>query len=75
MKEIKLENMNSNGCDVGFQLYQELYGSHVQMSDRFESVHIWDEALSLKNKGRWIPKLITKIQYEAEKFHPWNNLI
>jgi len=58
---------------VSFQLFQELYGSYVQMDDRFETVHIWDEELALKNKGRWTPKLISKSKYEAEKLHSWNN--
>ncbi len=58
---------------VRFQLFQELYGSHVQMSDRLESVHIWNEGLALKNKGRWTPQLISKTKYEAEKLHSWNN--
>jgi len=58
---------------VSFQLFQELYGSYVQMDDRFETVHIWDEELALKNKGRWTPKLISESKYEAEKLHSWNN--
>ena len=54
---------------VSFQLFQELYGSYVQMDDRFESVHIWSEELALRNKGRWTPILISKSKYEAEKLH------
>lgn len=69
------ENINSalRKTDVSFQLFQELYGSFVQMDDRFESVHIWSEELALKNKGRWTPTLISKAKYEAEKLHSWNN--
>ena len=59
--------------DIRFPLFQELYGSYVQMDDRFESVHIWGEELALKNKGRWTPLLISKAKYESEKLHPWNN--
>lgn len=78
---MKLENENLNKPQkqqlnidaVSFQLFQELYGSYVQMDDRFESVHIWSENLALRNKGRWTPKLISKAKYEAEKLHSWNN--
>lgn len=58
---------------VSFQLFQELYESYVQMNDRFETVHIWNEELALRNKGRWTPILISKAKYEAEKLHSWNN--
>jgi hypothetical protein len=58
---------------VSFQLFQELYGSYVQMDDRFETVHIWSEEIALRNKGRWTPLLISKSKYEAEKLHSWNN--
>jgi len=76
-----LENENLNGAEtpqlnigaVSFQLFQELYGSCVQMNDRFESAHIWSEELALRNKGRWTPLLISKNKYEAEKLHYWNN--
>ena len=70
-----IENENQASClgAVSFQLFQELYGSYVQMDDRFETVHIWNEELALKNKGRWKPKLISKDKYEAEKLHSWNN--
>ena len=71
------DNLNPNAAlhktDVSFQLFQELYGSFVQMNDRFESVHIWSEELALRNKGRWTPMPISKAKYEAEKLHPWNN--
>ena len=78
---MKLEEKNLNGAEtpqlnigaVSFQLFQELYGSYVQMDDRFESVHIWSEELALRNKGRWTPLLISKAKYEAEKLHSWNN--
>lgn len=78
---MKFENENINEPQtpaflvgaVSFQLFQELYGSYVQMDDRFESVHIWSEELALRNKGRWTPKLISKSKYEAEKVHSWNN--
>jgi len=43
------------------------------MDDRFETVHIWNEELALRNKGRWTPILISKAKYEAEKLHSWNN--
>jgi len=76
-----LENEKFNGAEkpqlniaaVSFQLFQELYGSYVQIDDRFESVHIWSEELALRNKGRWTPILISKAKYEAEKLHSWNN--
>jgi len=58
--------------EVNYKLFPELYGSHVQMNDRFESVHIWSEELALRNKGRWVPLLISKVTYEAEKLHSWN---
>ena len=54
---------------VSFQFFQELYGSYVQMNDRFESVHIWSEELALRNKGRWTPILISKAKYEYEKLY------
>lgn len=66
------EAANSDLGAVSFQLFQELYGSYVQMDDRFESVHIWSEELALRNKGRWTPILI-KSKYEGEKLHSWNN--
>ncbi len=70
-----LENENQSSClgAVSFQLFQELYGSYVQMNDRFETVHIWNEELALRNKGIWTPILISKAKYEAEKLHSWNN--
>ena len=78
---MKLENKNLNEAekpqlnigDVSFQLFQELYGSYVQMDDRFESVHIWSKELALRNKGRWTPLLISKAKYEAERLNSWNN--
>jgi len=75
IKKMPNEELNPalRQTDVSFQLFQELYGSYVQMNDRFESVHIWSEELALKNKGRWTPKLISKDKYEAEKLHSWNN--
>ena len=39
-----------------FEMYSHLYGKTVTMDDRFETKHIWCEALALKNKGRWIPQ-------------------
>ncbi len=69
----KAETQQLNIGAVSFQLFQELYGSYVQMDDRFESVHIWSEELALRNKGRWTPILISKSKYEAEKLHSWNN--
>ena len=68
-----IENQASCLGAVSFQLFQELYGSYVQMDDRFETVHIWNEELALRNKGRWTPILISKAKYEAEKLHSWNN--
>lgn len=70
-----LENENQPSClgVVSFQLFQELYGSYVQMNDRFETVHIWNEELALRNKGRWTPIPISKAKYEAEKLYSWNN--
>lgn len=73
MRAEKEQNKALNKTDVSFQLFQELYGSFVQMNDRFESVHIWSEQLALRNKGRWTPILISKAKYEAEKLHSWNN--
>ena len=78
---MKLENENLNEPQkqqlnidaVSFQLFQELYGNYVQMNDRFETVHIWNEELALRNKGRWTPILISNAKYEAEKLHSWNN--
>ncbi len=60
-------------ADVSFPLFQDLYGSYVQMDDRFETVHIWSEKLAMKNKGRWKPLLISKKLYDQEKKHSWNN--
>lgn len=70
-----LENESLPSClgSVSFQLFQELYGSYVQMNDRFESVHIWSEELALRNRGRWTPILISKAKYESEKLHSCNN--
>ena len=42
--------------DEVFEMYKDLYGKPVKMNDRFETEHIWNEELALKNKGRWIPK-------------------
>jgi hypothetical protein len=78
---ITMENENLNETEtqqlnigaISFQLFQELYGSYVQMNDRFESVHIWTEELALRNKGRWTPIMISKSKYESEKLHSWNN--
>lgn len=60
-------------ANVSFPLFQDLYGSYVQMDDRFETVHIWTKELAVKNKGRWIPKLISKKKFDQEKQHSWNN--
>jgi hypothetical protein len=74
-EKTSLENKNQSHClgEVNFNLFQELYGSYVQMDDRFETVHVWCEELALRNKGRWTPILISKAKYETEKLHPWNN--
>lgn len=69
----KQQNPDLRVGDVSFRLFQELYGSYVQMNDRFETVHIWNEELALRNKGRWTPILISKAKYKAEKIYPWNN--
>ena len=58
---------------VSFPLFQELYGSYVQVDDRLESVYIWSEDLALRNKGKLTPILISKAKFEAEKLHSWNN--
>ena len=70
-----IENESQTSCldAVSFRLFQELYGSYVQMDDRIETVHFWNEELALRNKGRWTPILISKAKYEAEKLHSWNN--
>ena len=49
-----------------FNLFEELYGSYVQLNDRFESVHIWSKEIALNNRGRWIPILITKEKFDHE---------
>lgn len=76
-KENKTSDKQQNGndfiADVSFPLFQDLYGSYVQMDDRFETVYIWNEELAIKNKGRWKPKLISKNVYDQEKQHSWNN--
>jgi hypothetical protein len=74
-KPTSKEAQNQPSClgAVSFHLFKELYGSYVQMDDRFESVHIWSEELALRNKGRWTPILINKAKYEVEKLHSWNN--
>jgi len=76
-KENKTSDKQQNGndfiADVSFPLFQDLYGRYVQMNDRFGTVHIWSEELALRNKGRWIPILISKEKYEAEKLYSWNN--
>nr|ADE29219.1 hypothetical protein [uncultured virus] len=59
--------------EPNFKLYDHLYGSPVQMNDRFETVHIWSYELALQNQGRWVPKLIPKKVYDEEKQKPWNN--
>lgn len=75
MNTYKTSIENDTSClgSDSFQLFQELYGSYVQMDDRFESVHIWSEELALKNRGRWTPILISKVKYEDENLHSWNN--
>ena len=55
------------------QLFAELYGKYVQMDDRFESIHIWNKELALKNNGKWTPIKISKAVYNAEMKHFWNN--
>lgn len=56
-----------------FPLFEELYGCFVQVNDRFETVHIWNEELAVTNNGKYIPKLITEDEYNNEKLHSWNN--
>lgn len=67
---ILLENKKQESCsgDVTFNLFPELYGSYVQVNDRFESVHVWSEKLALINKGRWTPVLISKVKYDANVY-------
>ena len=76
-KENKTSDKQQNGnafiADVSFPLFQDLDGSYVQMNDRFETVHIWNMELAIKNEGRWQPKLISKKKYDQEKQHSWNN--
>ena len=55
-----------------FKKYEELYGSYVQVNDRFDSVHIWSEEVALINKGRYTPTLISKVKYLEEKEKSWN---
>lgn len=52
--------------------FEQLYDKFVQMDDRFESVHIWNESLAIKNAGRWIPIEITEAEYLKEKEYSWN---
>ncbi len=59
--------------EKNFNLYEKFYGSYVQMNDRLETVHIWDEIIAIKNAGRWIPQLITKLEYDKQKQYNWNN--
>lgn len=59
-----IDNATSSAT-LDFNPHEELYGKYVQMDDRFETVHIWNEKLALKNKGRWTPIEITKEQYIA----------
>lgn len=76
-KENKTLDKHGNGndfiTDISFPLFQDLYGSYVQMNDRFETVHIWSKELAIKNKGRWTPMLISKKKFDQEKQHSWNN--
>jgi hypothetical protein len=50
-----------------FNVYAELNGKFVQMDDRFESVHVWDHELAIKNQGRWTPIEISEQAYLKEK--------
>lgn len=49
---------------LNIPMFEELYGKYVQMNDRFESVHKWNEAIATINSGRWIPIEISKEEYE-----------
>ena len=49
-----------------------IFGDHVQMDDRFESVHIWSKELQEKNAGGWTPKKIDKAVYDEEMKQDWN---
>lgn len=69
-----LKAKEQSAClNIDFEMFKDLYGSYVQMNDRFETVHIWSEELALTNKGRFTPILISKNKYETEKTHSWNN--
>lgn len=57
---------------IDFNLYEDLYGNYIQLDDRFETVHLWSKEIALKNKGRWIPILISKSKYDEQKIHSWN---
>ena len=43
------------------------YGDFIQLDDRFESCHIWTELVEKEINGKWIPKKITKEEYENNK--------
>lgn len=49
------------------------YGDYVEMTDRFNSVHIWSEELEKRNAGRWKPYKITKEKFDEEMKKSWNN--
>ena len=66
MRAYKVEEVKEEKIEKPqFEMYENLYGSHVQMNDRFETVHIWSEELAIQNEGRFEPQLITKKQYET----------
>lgn len=52
--------------------YEHLYGKYVQITDRWESVHIWSEQKAEKNMGRWVPTEISEEEYNKEMQHLWN---
>lgn len=59
--------------DSGIEMYEQLNGKHVQVNDRFETVHIWSKELAIKNANRFVPKEISKEKFESEKRYSWNN--
>ena len=58
--------------EFDFDLHKELYGKHVQVNDRFETVLKWNRETAIKNKGKYVPEEISKEKYDAEMKHPWN---
>lgn len=58
--EVEISTVDIDECEM----FADLYGSHVEVNDRFETVVIWCKEVAIRNNGRFTPMLISKKQFD-----------